>query len=89
MCRIKFIFRKKSEKFFKRHLDIKKKFKRGIISKLIGNTNIDIKKLKGYDKLYRMRIGSYRVIFQLSYDIEIIIVDVIDANLRKNIYKKI
>jgi len=56
------------------------------ISDLKGNTNIDIKILKGYTNLLRMRINSYRIIYHV-YKNEIIIIDVIDAGSRGQIYK--
>ncbi len=42
----------------------------------------DIKRLQGYDKLYRLRVGDYRVIFELLNQ-EIIILKI---GHRKNIY---
>ena len=48
--------------------------------------NIDIKILKGYTNLLRMRINSYRIIYHV-YKNEIIIIDVIDAGSRGQIYK--
>ena len=84
--KIKFIYRKKADKFFNKHQDIEEKFKKNIISDLKGNTNIDIKILKGYTNLLRMRINSYRIIYQV-YKNEIIIIDVIDAGSRGQIYK--
>lgn len=84
--KIKFIYRKKADKFFNKHQDIEEKFKKNIISDLKGNTNIDIKILKGYTNLLRMRINSYRIIYYV-YKNEIIIIDVIDAGSRGQIYK--
>jgi addiction module antitoxin len=84
--KIKFIYRKKADKFFNKHQDIEEKFKKNIISDLKGNTNIDIKILKGYTNLLRMRINSYRIIYHV-YKNEIIIIDVIDAGSRGQIYK--
>ena len=63
--KIKFIYRKKADKFFNKHQDIEEKFKKNIISDLKGNTNIDIKILKGYTNLLRMRINSYRIIYHV------------------------
>ena len=84
--KIKFIYRKKADKFFNKHQDIEEKFKKNIISDLKGNTNIDIKILKGYTNLLQMRINSYRIIYHV-YKNEIIIIDVIDAGSRGQIYK--
>jgi len=46
----------------------------------------DIKKLKGYDKLLRLRVGSYRIIY--SVDNGKLIVYVIDVDNRGEIYKR-
>jgi mRNA interferase RelE/StbE len=43
----------------------------------------DIKKLKGYDAAFRLRIGDYRVIFEMTAD-EIYISDILP---RGNAYK--
>lgn len=89
MLNLKFKFRKKSQKFFKNNKTIKEKFIKNIISKMSGNKNIDIKRLKGHPKLYRMRINSYRVIFKIFFSESSIIISVLDANTRSNIYKNI
>ena len=85
--KIKFIYRKKADKFFNKHQDIEEKFKKNIILDLKGHTNIDIKILKGYTDLLRMRINSCRIIYHVYKD-EITIIDVIDAGSRGQIYKK-
>jgi len=46
---------------------------------------IDIKKLIGYSDLFRMRINSYRVIYKVINN-KIILIDVIDADNRGDIY---
>lgn len=47
----------------------------------------DIKKLKGYDELMRLRVGSYRIIFHYSKDGEIEILNVDEIGNRGDIYK--
>lgn len=42
----------------------------------------DIKKLKGYDDLYRLRVNDYRVIFNQDYDI----INIIKIGSRGDIY---
>jgi mRNA interferase RelE/StbE len=42
------------------------------------------KKLKGYDNLWRVRVGHYRIIYSIE-DV-ILLVDVKDIGHRKNIY---
>ena len=46
----------------------------------------DIKKLKGYDELLRLRVGEYRIIY--SVDNGELIVYVVDAGNRGDIYKR-
>ena len=53
------------------------------ISKL---PNGDIKKLKGYKTLYRLRVGDYRILY--TFEEDKIIIRVTDINNRGDIYKK-
>lgn len=46
----------------------------------------DIKKLKGYDNLLRLRIGEYRIIY--TVDNGKLIIYIIDAGNRGEIYKR-
>lgn len=46
----------------------------------------DIKQLKGYDGLFRLRVGSYRVIY--TVDNGKLVVCVIDAGNRGEIYNR-
>lgn len=46
----------------------------------------DIKKLKGHDKLLRLRVGDYRIIY--TVDNGKLIVYVIDIDNRGDIYKR-
>ena len=52
------------------------------ISKL---PNGDTKKMKGYKNLYRLRVGSYRILY--TFEEDKIIIRVTDANNRGDIYK--
>ena len=45
----------------------------------------DIKKLRGYEGVLRLRVGSYRIIYEVDNDR--LIVTVIDAGNRGQIYK--
>ncbi len=47
----------------------------------------DIKALKNYPELMRLRVGSYRIIFSVNNDI--LTVFIIDAGNRRQIYKNI
>lgn len=84
--KIDFIYRKPAKIFFKKHNDIKEKFKNNIIAKFKGQTNIDIIKMSGYPNLFRMKIGSYRIIYKIENN-KIILIDVLDADNRGDIYK--
>lgn len=46
----------------------------------------DIKKLKGYDGLMRLRVGDYRIIYRV--DNGRLVVLVVDAGNRGDIYKR-
>lgn len=52
------------------------------ISKL---PNGDTKKMKGYKTLYRLRVGSYRILY--TFEEDKIVIRVTDANNRGDIYK--
>lgn len=45
----------------------------------------DVKKLKGYD-LYRVRVGSYRILYSMDETIKIITIENIDN--RGDVYKR-
>ena len=46
---------------------------------------LDVKKLKGYESRYRLRIGNYRILYEI-YD-EILVVVALDGDSRGDIYK--
>ena len=46
----------------------------------------DIKRLKGYDGLYRLRVGDYRILYTVDHGK--LIVCVVDAGNRGEIYKR-
>lgn len=55
-----------------------------VINKLPEGT--DIKKLQGYDNLYRLRVGNIRVIYTIQEELRIIDIENIDN--RGDVYKK-
>lgn len=78
-----------SLKFFNSHQNIFEKFKKNLINYYINkDENIDIKKLKTYENLFRMRISSYRIIYELKNG-EIKIINVLMAGARGDVYKKL
>lgn len=52
-----------------------------------GSCNLDIKKLKMPQSLYRLRVGHYRVVYQIFQ--KTITVYIIAIGHRKDIYKRI
>ena len=84
-----FDYSKTAEKFFAKHEDIRKEFKK-CIARIINNDNPELvnfknlkDKLKGYS---RIAISGYRVIFTIING-EIIILRVISAGSRGDIYQ--
>ena len=55
-----------------------------IVAGIYGLPSGDIKKLKGYTAAFRLRIGDYRVLFEMSAD-EIFVSDILP---RGEAYKK-
>ncbi len=49
------------------------------------SNSLDIKKLKGYDGRYRLRVGRYRVIYEIFDDVLVIVLA--DGGSRGGIYK--
>lgn len=80
----KIIIRKKAKKF----IDKLSKNERFRIIKAIEllPDGEDIKKLKGHDNLFRLRVGDYRIIYTVDHG-ELIVI-VIDVGNRGEIYNK-
>ena len=61
-----------------------------IFSRLAGNPydtgNLDIKKLRGFDRDYRLRLGKYRFLYTI-FKIEGVVL-IYKADTRGDIYKK-
>ena len=45
---------------------------------------LDVQKLRGYDAVYRLRVGDYRVIFE--YDKENRLIKILKVGKRENVY---
>lgn len=56
-----------------------------ILSENPNSQKLDIKKLKGYLNRFRLRVGKYRIIYEI-YDNELIII-LADGGSRGDIYK--
>jgi len=77
-------FSKKAAKFFKDQPPQQQKRLVQAISKLPEG---DIRLLKGYDDIYRLRVGDYRIIFTIEEN-ELLIRILIIGN-RGDVYKKL
>ena len=78
------------EKFFQKHLDIENQFFKNLEAFYVEKErNVDIKRLKGtIIPQYRMRIGSYRVIFTVNKEsIKVYSIYVEKEGSRGEIYK--
>lgn len=78
------IIKKKAKKFIDK-LPINERKRVAYAIKQLPNGE-DIKKLKGYDNLLRLRVGDYRIVY--SIDNGKLIVYVVDVGNRGDIYKK-
>ncbi len=86
---IELIINKSAKKVFDKNKNLEEKFLANIKSFYIENKfNIDIKKLKTYRNLYRMRINDFRIVYKLENG-EIKIIEVITVASRGQIYKDI
>ena len=48
----------------------------------------DIKKMRGNDALYRLRVGTFRILFEVTpLSIEVTLIEVTDVDNRGQIYK--
>ena len=87
---VKFDYSKPAIKFFRKHEDVREEFEDSIV-KIVNNDHpeqVNYKNLQGKLKGYsRIAIGGYRVIYKLIGEL-IIIVDVVLAGSRGDIYKK-
>jgi len=59
--------------------------KLNILSNDISSKELDIKQLKGCDNIFRLRIGKYRILYEVNEN-ELIII-LADAGSRGDIYK--
>ncbi len=78
------IIKKKAKKFIDKLPATEKRRVVAAIERLPNGE--DIKKLKGYDNLLRLRVGDYRIVYTI--DNGKLIVYVIDIDNRGDIYKR-
>ena len=79
------IIKKSAEKFLRKQ-DKQTQQKLYYVIKLLPNGN-DIKKLKGFENKYRLRVNNYRIIYD-KYDDKFII-EVINIDNRGQVYKSL
>jgi mRNA interferase RelE/StbE len=81
-------YKKKAIKFIQSNKKIGLKFHKVFSEIAEDKTNIDlydVKNIKGFDQVKRLRIGKYRAIFTIENDI--LIIQVLDIDSRGGIYK--
>ena len=89
MAKYKIVIKKDAQKFLDNHLELKTKALK-ILNFIADNTEnnmklFDIKTMQSYKNRYRLRIASYRIVFD-KIDNEFIIT-VVRAGNRGDIYK--
>ena len=77
--------RKKAMKFIQKQ---EKKQQKRILKAIYALPNGDVCKMSGEENLYRMRVGGYRVLFEMNAEAAFVtLIDVTDADNRGQIYK--
>lgn len=79
------IFEKSAKKFIKKQQPEQQKRLLKSINGLPENG--DILKMQGYKSLYRLRVGSYRILFKIDNDGKYTVVTVTDIDNRGQVYK--
>lgn len=79
----KIVIEKRAEKFIRKQPKTAQVRLLSAISQLPSG---DIKPLKGHDNLFRLRVGDYRILYTI--DNEVLIICVIDAGNRGDIYQQ-
>lgn len=69
----------------KQEVTIQERIAKGLTGLLTIPPRGDIKQMKGYQGLYRLRIGTYRILFEISHTEKIVYIQAIDS--RGGIYK--
>ncbi|MEE3481637.1 MAG: type II toxin-antitoxin system RelE/ParE family toxin [Lachnospiraceae bacterium] len=83
-------YTKAADKFLKRHEDIREHYEQDLVRLLTDDhpEDVDVKRIRGkHSVYYRIRIGTYRVLYTLSAR-KIIVVSTVLAGNRGDIYKK-
>lgn len=78
-------FEKAALKFIRKQDKTTQKRLLEAISQLPAGT--DIKRLQGYDNLYRMRVGNMRILYSIKETVKIVNIENIDK--RGDVYKRL
>lgn len=82
----KLIYHKDAIKFLaKQEVAVQERIATGLTSLLTIPPSGDIKRMKGQQGLYRLRIGTYRILFEINHTEKIVYIQAIDS--RGGIYK--
>ena len=82
----KLIYHKDTLKFLaKQEVAVQERIAKGLTALLTIPPRGDITQMKGYQGLYRLRIGTYRILFEINHIEKIVYIQAID--FRGGIYK--
>ena len=82
----KLIYHKDVLKFLaKQEVTIQERIAKGLTGLLTIPPRGDIKQMKGFHDLYRLRVGTYRILFEISHTEKMIYIQALDS--RGGIYK--
>ena len=90
MISFKIVYLKAADKFLKMHEDVREQYEKDI-TRLMTNDhpeNVDVKRIRGkHTVYYRIRIGSYRIVYTLAAG-KIIVISTVLAGNRGDVHKK-
>lgn len=76
----KLIYRKEAIKYLsKQEVSVQERIAKGLTGLLTTPPSGDIKLLKGFHGLYRLRIGTFRILFEINHSEQIIYIQSIDS----------
>lgn len=57
---------------------VQERIRKSLLGLTVRPPSGDVKPLKGYDKRFRLRVGSYRVIFEIDHQEQVVYILAID-----------
>ena len=82
----KLTYHKDALKFLaKQEMAVQQRMAKGLTGLLTIPPRGDIKLMKGHHELYRLRVGAYRILFEINHTEKIVYIQAIDS--RGGIYK--